>query len=620
MTPIERRTSFHFSDYLGRLPGSFVYERFLKRCGPERKIVSASTIQDILARFASEKNLKDAFSRLSPGAQYAVSLAYLFGERGVSCEQFQGRALKNDSPGLDDECIGSFLVYAAEDTQGKRFYVGFEEFEPKLRGLFCRTIVEKTKTRPDKEIRQSAPGLCVNDIAAVVSLASQGKLTKTKIGQFGKASEQLTARILHGGRPPYDWIANRVRPATFAVEYACRKGLIYLRDDRYVPVHSRMCAWTSRPLPDLHADIVDFAFSYLSAWRRTMVDELFSGPENPWLSSLAFGEDPGVMASSVKLLAYLGLVEFQKNSGDLLFRASRPGSAGRDAVKPGQAPRVMILPDFTAMLPQEIAPEHLYWFSRIGRIESLDKVYKGKIDREVIFDSLSAGIEGAAVLKLLDQWQASANIRETVREWVREFLQVFMETGAIVVSAEEKVTKRLSSYGLLAGYLEPVRGHCVFRVAKGKEDLVAGILASMGFDHRAPLMQRHEKPAEHLTLSDLLDSSGSAGTERSPVVTFEKIPQAPPLVLQQGKYSSRLKALEITELMHVIEYALLMGNRLRIEYGGSPGVRKGVYQVRPLQCQKGPGSGLEAESGRACAKKIFVLDRIMKIGVEPLHE
>jgi hypothetical protein len=134
------------------------------------------------------------------------------------------------------------------------------------------------------------------------------------------------------------------------------------------------------------------------------------------------------------------------------------------------------------------------------------------------------------------------------------------------------------------------------------------------------VIQCHERSAEHVTLSALMLQNNVAGAALSPIVNFEKLPEAPPLVIQQGKYSSQLKALEITEIMHVIEYSLLMGNRLRIEYGGSPGIRKGVYQIRPLRYEKGPGSGLEAESGRACSKKTFLLDRIVKIGVEPLHE
>jgi hypothetical protein len=626
MTPFERRATLHFTDYLGRLPGGFVYERFLRRGGPGRKIVSASTIEGIRAAFSTEKNLREAFSRLARDARYIVSLAYLFGGEGVPCELVAHQPGASGegsgaSAGFDEASVASFLVYRAEDAQGKSYYMGFDEFEPKLRGLLCRVIVERARTASEKEAHPIVPGLCVSDVAAIVSLASQGDLTKTKTGQIGKVSELLVRKLLHGGRAPFDWVAGRTRPEALAVEYACRKGLMYLRDDRYVANHGRMCAWLARPAEDLRREIADFAISLLPAWRRTMVEEVCRSLGAHWLSVSAFGAElAGAVSQHVKLFAYLGLLELRKCGGDLLFRAPRPAEAPRGPAGKGRpAPRIMVLPDFTAMLPQEIEPEHLYWFARLGRIESLDKVYTGTVAREVIADSLSDGIEGAAMLGLLDRWRAPANVVETVREWIREFSQVFLETGAIVATADEKVTRRLSSFPPLAGCIEPVSAHCVFRVAKGKEALVAGILTDMGFDHRAPALHRSEGAAAFRSQAPLVADLPPAEAYRSPVVQFEKTPDAPPLVLKQGKYSSALKALDMTELMHVIEYALVMGSRLRIEYAGSPGVRKGMYLVRPLQYQKGPGSGLEAESGRACVKKIFLLERIRKVGVEGPH-
>jgi len=48
-----------------------------------------------------------------------------------------------------------------------------------------------------------------------------------------------------------------------------------------------------------------------------------------------------------------------------------------------------------------------------------------------------------------------------------------------------------------------------------------------------------------------------------PIVNFAVSPGPAPKQLTQGKYSSQLKALDLTDLMHVIDYALLMGQHLR---------------------------------------------------------
>jgi hypothetical protein len=86
--------------------------------------------------------------------------------------------------------------------------------------------------------------------------------------------------------------------------------------------------------------------------------------------------------------------------------------------------------------------------------------------------------------------------------------------------------------------------------------------------------------------------------------------------LTQGKYSSRLKALDLTDLMHVIDYALLMGQHLRFEYTGSPYIKKGMYLARPLSYKKGPEPMLEAETAGTKKKKTFLINKIVKIGVE----
>jgi hypothetical protein len=635
---MDRHDHLHFDDYLNRLPGSLVYERFVKRCGLGRKIVSASTIKDVGARFAAEKNLKEIFFRLSKDARYYLGLAYLSGDRGLPFEivhpsagksgpKTEGEgfdAKKTEAAWFEDELLGSFLVYAAKDAQGNRYYVGFDEFEPLLRNLLAESIVGKIRTPLQKEAHFSSPDLCVSDVTAIVALASQGKLTKTKTGHLSKVSEQLVNRLLHGAQGAFDSGPGFARPALLAIEYTLRKGLISLHDEQFVAHHDRMAAWVSRPMSELSSDFAAFAFSSWPLWRKGMVHEMLSSADNPWLSASAFGAEMKNRATAtIKLMAYLGLVEYCKSAGDYLFRGPRRSVPGRVAASGGrqtQSPGVVMLPDFSAMLAQEIAPEDLYWFSKVGSLDSFDKVYRGKISKDILCDSLSAEIEGKKIMELLTRWHSTANVIETVKEWIREFSRVFMETGAIVVSSEEKVTKQLCSYGPLAGSLTPLTAHCIFKVAKGKEASVAAILAEMGFDPRSPLLQHPHGALERPFETGSVHGLHKEEPQLSPVFDFEEEDGAPGRNPHQGKYSSQLKALELTELIHVVDFSLLMGCNLRIEYSGSPGVRKGMYLVRPLQYQKSPNPILEGETGRASVKKIFLLERIAMIGVESDHE
>jgi hypothetical protein len=66
--------------------------------------------------------------------------------------------------------------------------------------------------------------------------------------------------------------------------------------------------------------------------------------------------------------------------------------------------------------------------------------------------------------------------------------------------------------------------------------------------------------------------------------------------------------------MHVIDYAILTGQELMIDYSGSPLLRKGVYKTTPFSRTGGAEPLLEGTltGGR---KKRFHVSKIYRIGV-----
>ncbi len=621
--------TFRFADYLKRLPAKLVFERFFGHSSLKRKIISASMVQDITSRFSSEKNLADAFSGLSKETRFKVSLSYLLNGWGflpdpmptgqAAEETFHKKADNNGEAlkGFDDELIDSFLVYAVKDTCGRIRYLGFDEFEPKLRSLCARTVVEKTRTSAPKETQHSHPFLCVNDIAIIVSLASQHRLMKTKAGSFSKQSEHTLRMLLQGAQSSFDGDARFPwSPEVIAIAYAFKKGLIFIHGEQFVAEHGKIGKWLSAGPDRLYEDIVDFAFSYVPLWRKSILFEMLAKPGAPWLSTEAFLNSPdNEINTTIQLLAYFGIVDYNKSRGHGIFTRSRLGAS-----KTASDEAVTVLPDFSAVLPQETAPENLYWFSRIARLESFDKVYKGTICKEVLFDSLSVGIDPDSILTLLMRWRASGNVVETVREWIREFSRVAMEECAIVISSNEKVTRQLTLFEPLKKCLQPIQAHSIFRIVGGQEAAVAGMLSEMGFDARSPMAQSPMTADPRQGGVPLPFPVDMQDTRPSPILDFgETLPPVPDNTVTQGKYGPHLKSLELADLMHVIDYALLMDNRLRIEYSGSsdPFLRKGVYVVRPIGCKKGNVPVLEAETQRSRGKKVFLLSKIQKIGVEP---
>jgi hypothetical protein len=626
----------NFSDYLMQLPSNLVFEGLIKHSGQPRKILTSSMVREIADQFSSEKNLSDRFSTLSEEAKFLCSLAYLFLNTGLAFDKAPLGGLPEEDQvpdnllakikdneetdnvlisAFNNELIRSFLVHAACDEKGRMYYVGFEEFEPKLRKLLSQTIIKRTQVQAEKEALYSPIGLFLNDVTVIAALASQEKIKKTKTGALGRSAVQYVNKLLHFTHPPYNE-ANQNEPAALLpLSYAVSRRLLHSKGDGYAVSHARMLAWLSKPLHSQYSDFIEFAYASALLWRKSLLMDMLHKPGKPWLSSQGFGEKLWIDANaSIKMLAYCGLVDFYRSGGSYVFTRSGRSIAGQDAISESlHASQILLMPDFSAMIPQEIVPEHLYWFSKLGSLVSFDRVYKGTISRDIINNSLSEGIAGNMLLGWLVKWRAPKNVAETVKEWVREFSRISLEPGPFVVSAEEKVTIQLMSYPPLKDCMEPVRAHTIFRVASGRERQVKEILTAMGFDPRTPAFCNSDY--------DAIEAESSFEEARSPqkmfpVVNFT-VPQEPVSInLTQGKYSSKLKALDLTDLMHVIDYALLMGQHLRFEYTGSPYIKKGLYLVWPLSYKKGSEPMLEAETAGTRKKKSFLINRIKKIGVE----
>jgi hypothetical protein len=631
----KEHSTMNFSDYLAQLPPNMVFEGLIKHSGQPRRILTASMVTEIADQFSIEKNLTQRFSALSEDARFFCSLAYLFLGGGLSFDKAPHGGLlgggdyspvkiaadKNTVDALmnafDDELIRSFLVYAAHDEQGRMHYVGFEEFEHKLRKLCSHTIVKRAHVQAEKKELYSPPpaGLFLNDVTVLVVLASQGKLKKTKTGALGKSALQQVNNLLHFTHAPYDGANHNDLAPVLPLRYAINRRLVHVKEGEYAASHARMLAWLSKPLLGRCADFIEFACASALLWRKSLLLDVLHKPGKPWLSSQAFGEGLKTdVGASIKLLAYCGLVDFYRDMGTFVFTRSAQSPSDQDIVsKSLHATRMLLMPDFSAIIPQEIAPEYLYWFSKVGSLVSFDRVYKGAISREIINDSLSEGIAGDVLLGWLVKWQAPKNVAETVKEWVREFSRISLETGSFVVSAEEKVTTELMSYAPFKNVMEPVRAHTVFRVASGRERQVREILVAMGFDPRTPVFSTDDDDAREAEIPP----DNARSTERMfPIVNFAAPSAPPPKPLTKGKYSALLKALDMTDLVHVVDYALLMGQYLRFEYRGSPYIKKGMYLARPLSYKKGAEPLLEAEMAGTRKKKAFLINNILKIGVE----
>jgi hypothetical protein len=592
-----------FKDYLAQLPADVVLSRFLPRKGHQRKILSSSFINDTTHQMSSEKSIRERFMRLSEAGRYTCSCVYLFGKRGLDAPAVTG---------FDDELVGSFLVFAGRDETGRTSYFGFEEFEPCLAPLAAEVITSKARTAVPKEHAGLQPWPCLCDMTVLCICASVGTLRLTQKGTFTKASESAMKRFLHAS---HDMSADdAVIPRRLLFDYALTRKLLLLDNDTYKPLPHNIHGWMARPLAERYADLRDFAVNEAPLWSTPVIAALFAGPERQWLSLPLTVETVRKDArAALSCLRYFGVLDVCKSGGSISFARPKTGDA------PPPAERIILLADFSAVLTREVLPEDLYWFSKAGCLESFDSVYKGTIRREIINDSLSEGIDENKLVKWLETWKAPPNVLSTVKEWIREFSRMYITTRATIVSTDERATGQILSYEPLKRLVEPVQSQCVFHIRPGSEKEVRRILVSMGFDPRMPgdaaVVERDA--SGNTAVPDIPGTDIPAGTMRIlPAVIFGPPQEHGFRPVKNGKYGQKLKELDMSDLFHVLDYAVLMGQLVIFEYRGSPLVRKGTYTVSPLNVEKSPEPFLDAQVMPKKARKKFLLKCIIRVGVE----
>jgi hypothetical protein len=390
------------------------------------------------------------------------------------------------------------------------------------------------------------------------------------------------------------------------ISYCIKSQILFETDSEYLLNTPGFNSWLLLDVADRHKDLTDFIFSFTGGlWVGLLYAML---QKEVWISLGIFPENiKNQMLDIVKGLRFAGVVELQKKENEILFCKTKEQSNSSNP----DISKVMILPDFSVVIAQETESNELYRFAQVGAFVNFDRVYKGKIDKTVLGDALSRGFEGTRILEWLDLWHAPGNVTETVREWLREFYRLYITDRSLLVSSDERVTRQIDSFAPLRALVEQVPAHALYMIRKGNEEKVREILKNLGFDYRMP-GQDFDAEIPQLTID-----------EQIPVQTPQWVPliepkslEGEPPTMRGTKYGGELKTLDISEITHVIDYAILTGQNLTIDYEGSPYIKDGLYTIKPLSCQKGIDPVLEAEMTRTHSRKQIYIKKIRKIGVQ----
>jgi hypothetical protein len=591
-TTLIKPGSLNFADYIKMLPSTWVFEHFLKSSNEPRKILSSSMISEAAEHFKTQVSLINQFAKLDKEDQLRCALVYLSGDNGI---------FLNEEPVFENSLVKSFLAFAAKDGGGDTKLFGFSEFEPHLRDVLVQTIIESAAVH-DAHPSSTVPLYrSLNDITVIASLASWKELNKKRSGGLTRATSIQVKKLIDFGsvkNESGDFIANMIISYGIKEEFIFESGLQYLLNQEAFE------RWLLKSASDRQDSLLKFVFEYTGGWNLKFTKALLAKAHDVGLSISVFPEDDRKQVADIlRAFRFAGLIDIHKKGNDFHFRVSKPVS-----YIDTKNHKITILPDFSAVIPQEIDQSQLFHFSQSGKLILFDRVYKGVIDRAVLSDSISRGVGSDSIVKWLASWQAPANVIETVKEWIREFHRLYVTEGAILVSVDEKVTRQINLYNPLRSLIEPLSAHTLFRIKKGQESQVREILKSMGFDYRMP-GQDKEIPAQ-ISNEPVINES-----QWNPVVEQEEKREKTVSSMRGTKYGAELKELELNEIIQVVDYAVLTSQLLAIDYEGSPYIKPNTYVVSPVSCQRGIEPVLEAEIPRTRTRKRFYIKKIKRIGV-----
>ncbi len=592
-----------FGEYIKELPSSIVFRNLLKEKKKERRIISTGLIDTIKKEFTSGDSLKTRFDTLGYEVKKICALSYLFGSGGLKAVEFER---------YHEELLNSFLIYSAHDKYGANYYFGFRDIEKMLGDRLAAFLFESAKTEADVKPAPFLNMRCLNDFTVVLVQALKGVLKRKRDGGLVTAVVTELKKRLHAtvetclfGKKEKD-IAQVIN---LLLAYGTNRGFLSEGEKSYSTTDEQIHDWLSRAYQDSYKDFNDFVIDYCGICSVVLFDKVLDTAGDSWLSSSFFPVSCREKAIAIlQVFHYMGVIEALSGGSDILWRRN---STVIDFCKDTSGQKVIILPEFSAILPQEVLPVTLYTFSLSGIILRLDVVYKGCIDRNTVNESLSRGVKEDVLISHLSSWGAPENIITTVKEWIREFSRLCMIDAATIITFGEKTGKQISSYYPLSDIIEPVNAESVFVVKKGREKEARDLLINMGFDPRVPEIQQPEPvPAVKMLMEDIDE-------ELTLSLEFRAESKALSRTVPSGKYSEELKELEVNEMLHVIDYAILMGHSVKIEYEGSPYLKQGQYTVAPLKLVNGTEPYVEGKIETSGITKKYYIKKIKRIGVRP---
>lgn len=511
----------NFSNYIRNLPSNIVLD-YLNGTN-SLKILTNTVYEDICRNFCTQENIFNLVEKISQEAKTELFQIYLCGDFGKKASS--GEIIKY-------ELLKTFLTFEGTD---ENLLFGFPDLSETIAKIFARQAV----SHETSGAHLSFFATFFNDATIILDMLENGE---GKICGNGTYSQRFTELIkercgvgkLLEKHDDLTKILDMIIEVSkfFGAEFSKSDGKITLLSNAYELLEKIVETAAKNPLEMLEfTKAVNFSF----------LETLVSGSENTAKINDSFSRNTDAEINfSLKVFHWIGIAEcFADNS----FKLKKPAEI--------QYQKGHVLPDFNVYIPIETDPLHLNKILHSVKITDVDVIYRGKIDKKRVEESLANGIHENDIVEILQIWDVAPSIKKTIAEWIYSFKRAFLDLPYIAFRND--IAPSIAKYSDLKEKITPIEGYTFFAVKSGEEKSVVETLEKFGFD----LRRCKEKQPLPLTTKTKIEDG---------FIKFNENPlsKTPPPSRSPTKYSGLMIPFS-PENRTLLNYAVVMEKNIKIE-------------------------------------------------------
>ncbi|MDR0305121.1 MAG: hypothetical protein LBH98_10215 [Chitinispirillales bacterium] len=556
-----------FKNYIKQLPSNTVIEYLREEITP--KILTDEVYEKISENFCTQNKISCIVDKLSNVEKNELIQIYLFGNLGK----------KASTNLIKTEILKTFLVFEGA-KESKSLLFGFPDLSEIIAKIFEKEIIRQEQSSGSPLLFS---GAFFNDSAIILDMIQNGEAKICANGAYSQRFTDLMKERCGIGKLLDDY-DDLCRIIEFFINIFKSFGAEISRENGKIDLLSNGNELLERITQSAKENI-----SQILCFSQT-IDFLFlkmlASNSNPVKFSGVLADITAEIDFSLKIFHWCGLVEyFDDNS--FKFREQSVTTHHQNG---------HILPDFNVYIPIEANPQHLYKLLYSVKITDVDVVYKGKIDKKRVEESLADGVSDCEIIEILRYWNAPVSLQETISEWISSFRRAFCDLPYIAFRND--IAQNIAEYSDLKEKITPVEGYTFFKVKPGEEKSVVETLEKFGFDLRKSkeretrLIPKNEKKEDNFVEFN-----------SNPLLSVFELPKKP------AKYSGLMTAFQ-PENRTLLNYAVVMEKNIKIEYLDLGTISVKTYKILEV------ANGFIIVEDREDAEKKIPFSVIKKIGIE----